>query len=244
MKVTIRWFVWVLAIGSGAVLGIALAGGEAETGEKTPEEWIRLLSDPDWEVRAKATDALREGGEGAYRALFAVQSTDPEAAFRIALLKKELAPLHGSWKHSLEAGRVALDGGEMEQALKYLFIAARKKEILRQDSWIAEMCTRAWQGVEEEEKNRPGRTDWELFLCGEHDYLADRYPDSPIREKALFLSGRFGDVLCDYPHGTYAPLAKYSLTAGHHYYQAIQDPTMRRTGSAGPWRNSTGTPKP
>jgi outer membrane protein assembly factor BamD (BamD/ComL family) len=229
MKVTIRWLVWAVAIGSGAVLGIAVAGGEGPTEGKSLEEWIHLLSDPDWTVRAQATEALRGGGEDAYKALFAVENPDLEARFRIALLKKEMAPLYGSWKDALTAGRTAFDGGDMKPALRYFLVAARKKDVLRDDPWLADLCSRAWQALPEDERGVEGRPDWELLLCGEHDRLADRFPESPRREKALFLAGRYGEVIKAYPEGTYAPLAKYSLTAGHAYFEPpryleIKDP--------------------
>jgi len=228
MKRTMRWFIWVAALCCGAVLGIALAGVEDDTG-MAPEEAIRLLSDPDWTVRSRATRTLREGGEDAYKALFKVENPHPEARFRIALLKKELAPLYGSWKHALEAGREAFDAGRMSQALSYFLIAARKNEPLRTDAWLADLCVRAWEGLSESARNRDGRLDWQLYLCGEFEHLVNRFPESPLREKALFRAGRYEDVVEHYPEGTYAPLAKYSLTAGHSYYEPpryleIKDP--------------------
>jgi tetratricopeptide (TPR) repeat protein len=228
MKATFRWFVWVMALSGGAALGIALAGGEEEEAV-TPAECVRRLSDPDWRVRSAATRALRTGGVEAYKALFTEKNPHPEARFRIALLKKELAPLHGGWKHALEAGRASLDRQDMDLALKYLLIAARKNPPLRTDAWVAQLCTRAWAARPEGARDKSGREDWELFLCGEHAYLAGRFPQSPLREKSLFLAGRYEAVLSDYPDGVYAPLAKYSRTAGHPYFEPpayleIRDP--------------------
>jgi outer membrane protein assembly factor BamD (BamD/ComL family) len=208
---------WVGAIGSGAAIGIALASGDGE--EKTsPEVWVKKLSDPDWTVRAQASQALRSGGEGAYKALFTAKNPDPEARFRIAPLKKELAPLYGSWKHALEAGRLAFDAQRMEPALRYFLIAAKKHKVLRTDTSLGDMCRRAWEDLPDSVKNIAVRRDWELFLCGEYTFLVDHFPQSALREKALFLSRQYREIIREYPHGPYAPLAQYSLTAGHPYF--------------------------
>ena len=104
-----RWWIAAGAAGVIALAGVALAFGETGVQDEKPADWVRQLSDPDWRVRARAMEALRQGGEDSYKALFSEQNPHPEARFRVALLKKELAPMHGSWSNALEAGRDALD---------------------------------------------------------------------------------------------------------------------------------------
>ncbi|GEM_PF-3129640 len=218
MRGVIRWIVWGTALSLGAILGVAAAGGEDGDFDRTPQEWIGLLSHPEWEVRARATEALRKGGEEAYKALFTCENPHPEAQFRIALLKQEMAPLYGGWNHALEAGRTALDTGDMEGSVRYFLIAAEKKKALRADPWLADVCRRAWRSLAPSARDTRGMQDWEMFLCGEFEELAARFPDSELREKSLFLARRYEEVLADYPEGAYAPLARYSLTAGHPYF--------------------------
>ena len=218
MQAAVKWAFWGVALGMSAMMGIALAnGGSDDPG--APAEFVKQLSDPDWRVRNHATECLRKGGEAAYRALLTAENDHPEARFRIALLKRELAPVFGNWTHALEAGKEAADSGRHETALGYFLTAARKNENLRQDAWLSELVRRCWLAMPASARNEDARADWELFLCGEYGLLADRHPQSTLREKALFRAGRFEEVLESYPRGHYAPLARYSLTAGHPYFE-------------------------
>lgn len=219
LRLSMRYILWITALGAGAVLGVATAGGDHPKEAPDPHVWIERLSDPDWRVRARATEALRNGGDEAYKALFTVDNPHPEARFRVAMLKKEMAPRYGAWNHALEAGRKAFDAGEMERALEFFLIAARKNEQLRTDAWLARVCTEAWNGLPATAKDPQARLDWELYLCGEYDHLADRCLQSDLRPKALFLAARYDEVIDLYPDSPYAPLARYSLTAGHPYFQ-------------------------